>query len=915
MLPRREGQWTQVWVAGVTAALLAFVGMLLLRSGTRPDPWAVRASYDALYAFATAPAAVEQPNLPVLLVYLDRDSYLREGQNPDASWSRRLHARLLQRLTTAGARAVVFDVVFDGPGSDPAADREFAQAIRANGRVVLAAELNGWQRQAGNAVEVTSLSPVLPYAPLKDAAAGWGLASLQVDEDFTVRQFFPGFADGEFPSLTEAVARVAGEKPESKRRELKRWLRYLGPPLTVPHVSYSAALRSDETPDALFRNRIVVVGARPMVTGFTQRRDEFRNPWPEPGRGVASMPAVEIHATQMLNWLQEGFLRRIPPGLEWAGVVLSALVLTAVLFSLRPATATGTALLLEGALAGVVAVLFLKQGLWFPWLVVATVQIPGALTGSVVFHSVEWYRQRRRLEAARRIAEAQIREQAELLDKAQDAIVVRDLSGRVTYANPAVERLTGWTPADWLAGNAAGPVFASCSTAIREAEKACRESGEWIGELEWATRSAERRVVQSRWTLIRDPAGNPASQLLINTDITEKKRLEAQFLRAQRLETVGSLAGGMAHDLNSALAPVLMGIQLLRRDTQEPEAVRLLEVMEENTHRGADMVRQVLLFSRGASEERAPVRPGAVLTELERMLRHSFPRGISLRAMVPPDLWTVMANPTQLHQVLLNLCVNARDAMPGGGELTLAADNVHLDDAEAASITQGRPGDFVMFLVSDTGEGVPPEVLPRLFEPFFTTKPAGKGTGLGLSTVARIVQAHQGFLNVHSEPGAGATFEVYLPRAPVDAPVPEQAAPVTAPRGRGERILVIQDDQSVGTLLADALRDHGYDVVAASELMNGIEASRGNPSPLAAVLLDSATPGPTVSALVDRVRTELPGVAILLMVPGGATQVPSHTIILRKPLELPHLLESLAQVLAARNPGVESPPTENRPGW
>lgn len=903
MFPRRDGHLTQVWVAVVTAAVLSVAGILLLRNGTEADPWAVRASYDGLYQFATAPAAAADAGLPVVLVYLDRDSYLREGQNPDAAWSRRLHAKLLQRLTTAGARVVVFDVVFDGPGNDPKADQEFEEAIRSNGHVVLAAELNGWQRQAGDAVEVSSLSPVLPYGPLKAAAAGWGLASLQVDEDFTVRQFFPGFAKGEFPSLTEAAAKAAGESPLETAVTPTRWLRYLGPPLTLPHVSYSAALRKDETPDALFRDRIVVVGARPMVTGYTQRRDEFRNPWPEPGHGVASMPAVEVHATQMLNRLQNGFLRRTSPGAELAGVVLWALGLTAVLFPLRPAAAAGTAILLEVGLAAGVATMFLKQGHWFPWLIVAAVQIPGALTGSVVFHSVEWYRQRRRLEAARRVAEAQIREQAELLDKAQDAIVVRDVGGRVTYANPAIERLTGWSREEWLRGDAVGPVFAPSVAAIAGAESACRASGEWIGELEFATRSGERRVVQSRWTLIRDPEGRPVSQLLINTDITEKKRLEAQFLRAQRLETVGSLAGGMAHDLNSALAPVLMGIQLLRRDTTDPEAVRLLEVMEENTHRGADMVRQVLLFSRGASDERAPVRPASVLTEMERMLRHSFPREISVRAMVPPDLWTVIANPTQLHQVLLNLCVNARDAMPGGGELTLAADNVHLDATEAATLPHGRPGDFVMFLVSDTGEGVPPEILPRLFEPFFTTKPAGKGTGLGLSTVARIVQAHQGFLNVQSEPGVGATFEVYLPRAPVEAPTPEQPRPVTAPRGTGERILVVEDDQSVGNLLTEALRDHGYEVVAAPDLTEGILASRRRPTPVAAVLLDAAIPGSNIAALVDRIDTELPGAVVLLMVPAGASPIPGGAVVLQKPFELPLLFGRLAEALAARSSG------------
>jgi PAS domain S-box-containing protein len=415
--------------------------------------------------------------------------------------------------------------------------------------------------------------------------------------------------------------------------------------------------------------------------------------------------------------------------------------------------------------------------------------------------------------------------------------------------------------------------------------------------------NGETRIVHERAEVTRDGAGNSVQMVGTCQDITEQKRIEAEFLRAQRLDSVGALAGGMAHDLNNALSPILMGIQLLRREASDPEIQQTLAVMEANTHRGAEMVRQVLTFARGHEGERQLLNVGLLVREMENIVRQTLPKSITVAAMVPPDLWAVLGNATQLHQILLNLCVNARDAMPKGGELVLAADNVELTGQEARDIPDGRPGAYVMLLVSDTGTGIGPEVLPRIFEPFFTTKSPGKGTGLGLSTIARIVRNHGGFLSVKTELGAGTGFEVYFPRAEpaLAAQRALVAAATEAPLGHGELILFIDDDHSMREMVPPTLTEHGYQVVSAANGAEALALFKRHENGFRLVLTDIAMPMMDGLQMLDAIQARHPGLPVILMSGsehGASEHLPKGAAtLLRKPFPLEKLLAAIAEAL------------------
>jgi len=337
--------------------------------------------------------------------------------------------------------------------------------------------------------------------------------------------------------------------------------------------------------------------------------------------------------------------------------------------------------------------------------------------------------------------------------------------------------------------------------------------GEWLGELRHRTQRGGEVIVQSRWTLMRDAAGAPAAFLIINTDVTEKMRLEAHLLRAQRMESMGMLVSGIAHDLNNVLAPILMSAGVLKLNASE-STQKLVAAIEAGAQHGAAMVRQLLSFARGTAGEHADVDLCALLADFEKFIRPTLSRSILLEIRIQAEPPPVRADATQIKQVLMNLCLNARDAIPGDGRITLSVDFIRLNRMDALAQIEAKHGPYAVLTVADTGAGIPPEILDRIFDPFFTTKEEGKGTGLGLSTVRGIVKGHGGFLTVESEVGRGTTFRIYLPAI---LSTPAAAIPISPPSAdRSRAILLVDDEPMIRSALEMVLADEGYRVFAAA---------------------------------------------------------------------------------------------------
>lgn len=450
-----------------------------------------------------------------------------------------------------------------------------------------------------------------------------------------------------------------------------------------------------------------------------------------------------------------------------------------------------------------------------------------------------------------RRAQRTIAEQAALLDKAQDAITVSDLNGFITYWNKGAERIFGW-PVKQALGKSMHFLYEA--EAYERAMAAVLKDGAWSGELSLRTMDDREVLIQARWTLVRDEKGEPKSVLAIETDITEKKSLEAQFLRAQRMESIGTLAGGIAHDLNNVLGPIIMAVDLFKLTMKNPRDLELLETVEVSARRGAEMVKQVLSFARGFQGQRMLVKPVDLLRDLQKIAGETFPKSITVQTEMEQGVWSVFADPTQLHQVLLNLCVNARDAMPTGGLLRLKARNLRVDAQFATSHPDARPGSYVVFEVSDTGMGMPPEISARMFEPFFTTKDVTRGTGLGLSTSLAIVRSHEGFINFETAAGQGTKFAVYVPADLESTESTANGGGEVLPRGNGEYVLVIDDEASIRSITSQTLDAFGYHAITASDGADGVAKYAQRMSEIAVVITDMMMPvmdGPvTIRALM-----------------------------------------------------------------
>jgi PAS domain S-box-containing protein len=467
--------------------------------------------------------------------------------------------------------------------------------------------------------------------------------------------------------------------------------------------------------------------------------------------------------------------------------------------------------------------------------------------------------------------------------------------GWAAFTGQSFEEYRGW---GWL--NAVHPDDQAETGRIWSAAVASRGIYQVEHRLRFHDRTYRYMLARSVPILAED--GSILQWIGIHTDVTEQKRLAAQFLRAQRMESIGTLAGGIAHDLNNMLAPIMMSVDLLKMNLGEKKRLEILSTIKTCVTRGADMVGQMLSFARGVEGRRLAVQPRHLLRDAAKIANDTFPKNILVRTVIRAEPETVSGDDTQLHQVLLNLCVNARDAMPEGGALTLSAENVELDQHYIGLNSEGRPGPHVVIQVEDTGSGMPQTIIDKIFEPFFTTKEMDKGTGLGLSTSLAIVKSHGGFIRVYSEPGKGTKFLVHLPAQAGLLPDP-RFIENELPRGDGELVLVVDDEASVRQITRQTLEAFGYRVVLASDGAEALAIYTTQKDGIAVVLTDMMMPVMDGPALIKALLKLNPEARIIaasgLNADGRAAKATSAGVkhFLPKPYTSETLLKALRQSL------------------
>jgi len=422
------------------------------------------------------------------------------------------------------------------------------------------------------------------------------------------------------------------------------------------------------------------------------------------------------------------------------------------------------------------------------------------------------------MRAERKRAEESHARLATAVEQATETILITDLQGTIQYVNPAFEKISGYTRAEALGQNPrilkSGKQDAEF---YRQMWDVLKRGEVWHGHFSNKRKDGTLYEEETVISPIRDTEGAVVNYVAIKRNVTHEVQLEAQFRQSQKMEAIGTLAGGVAHDFNNILAIIQMQADLLKSgDSLSPEQVKIADDISDTVDRAAALTSQLLLFSRKQTLRPRDLDLSQSITNMTKMLRRTLGENIEVQLNLAAQLMFVHADPAMLDQVLLNLAVNAHAAMPQGGQLVITTTGVEFDEFAASQSAPARPGSFVCLSVADTGCGIPPEILPRIFDPFFTTKDVGKGTGLGLATVFGIVQQHQGWINVYSEVGRGTTFKVYLPRLSGATVIQKtQPMPVAVSTGH-ETILLVEDESALRDVVQKTLAQLGYRVLKAS---------------------------------------------------------------------------------------------------
>jgi PAS domain S-box-containing protein len=491
-----------------------------------------------------------------------------------------------------------------------------------------------------------------------------------------------------------------------------------------------------------------------------------------------------------------------------------------------------------------------------------------------------------------------------ILNVAGALIVVLDKQGKVVSFNQTCERITGYSFEEMENREFWDLIPPEEIKRTREVFEELKQ-GKFPNQHEnhWIGKDGFRHLIAWSNTCLIDDDGSVKYIVASGIDLTEKKQLEAQFLRAQRLESIGTLSGGIAHDLNNILTPILAISQLLplKLPQADEQTRHFFDILQTSAQRGANLVKQVLSFARGVQGERTPLQVKHIISEIREFARNTFPKSIEIQVDFPNDLRMIRGDATQIHQALMNLCVNARDAMPNGGKLSITAENIDIDENYVRMNLDGSVGGYILITVADTGIGIPPEILERIFEPFFTTKEQSQGTGLGLSTTIGIVKSHGGFMKVYTEVGKGSKFQVYLPAAQTTAIVENELGEIL--KGKGELILVVDDEMSIREITKTSLESNNYQVLIASDGIEAIALYAQHYNEISAVLMDMIMPemdSVTVLRTLQRINPQVKIIAVSGLTTSDKVSVAISNgakLFLSKPYTCKELLNALYQVI------------------